>query len=98
MLIIKKIFQFPGTLLLAGLFFLSCRKQGSCEDCSNNKPPVANAGSDTIILLPQDSIMLNGNSSYDPDGKIEKYLWKKVSGSSSFFITNSTSATTLLKN
>ena len=97
MLIIKKIFRFPGTLLLVGLFFFSCRKQGSCEDCSNNKPPVANAGSDITVTMLHDSVVLNGSASYDEDGNIVEYLWSKISGPSAFTIINSQSIKVTLK-
>ena len=49
---------------------------------SNNLPPVAIAGNDTIIQTNQTSctpvpitITLNGTNSYDPDGSISSYLW-----------------------
>ncbi len=47
-----------------------------------NKVPVARAGSDRTIYLSQgiDRVTLNGTTSYDPDGKITKYTWTKVSG------------------
>ena len=44
-----------------------------------NQPPQANAGSDMVTTLPLDSIALIG-SGYDPDGKIVKYSWVKISG------------------
>ncbi|PWV55802.1 PKD domain-containing protein [Chitinophaga sp. S165] len=45
-----------------------------------NKAPVANAGTNTSITLPTNTVALNGSASKDADGKITKYLWKKVSG------------------
>ncbi|HJT74459.1 MAG TPA: PKD domain-containing protein, partial [Chitinophaga sp.] len=45
-----------------------------------NKPPVAIAGSDIIIQLPVNSIVLNGSASKDPDGTIASYFWEKISG------------------
>jgi len=42
---------------------LSCKKELTCEGCSaNNKPLVAYAGPDELIVLPTDS-----TSSHDPD-------------------------------
>ncbi|MDB5222496.1 MAG: hypothetical protein JWN83_1163 [Chitinophagaceae bacterium] len=76
--------------LLPTAYFLSCQKQFLCLDCDINKFPVAIAGADQTITLPTDSILLNGNSSFDPDGTIVAYQWTKISGSSSFNITNST--------
>ncbi len=56
------------------LFFISCIKENSCEGCiQTNKSPVARAGSDTIITLPVNSLMLDGSNSYDPDGQITSY-------------------------
>jgi len=44
-----------------------------------NQPPVASAGSNQTISLPQNTLNLNGSGS-DPDGSIASYLWSKVSG------------------
>ena len=40
-------------------------------------PPKANAGSDVVIHLPQNSVVLNGNSSTDDKG-IVSYEWIKL--------------------
>ena len=53
-----------------------------------NRPPVANAGVDQTITLPTNTIILNGSASTDPDNNINSYLWTKISGPSSFNITN----------
>jgi hypothetical protein len=45
-----------------------------------NRSPVANAGNDATITLPVNQITLNGSSSIDPDGSINKYMWTKLSG------------------
>ena len=45
-----------------------------------NSKPVANAGPDATITLPENSAMLDGSLSMDPDGKIAKYEWYKISG------------------
>ena len=44
-----------------------------------NQAPVANAGGDKTLTLPDNSIALNGNGT-DSDGSITSYLWTKVSG------------------
>ncbi len=54
-----------------------------------NQPPVANAGSDVTITLPTNSVQLNGNGSYDPDGSISTYSWAKIAGPTQFTISNS---------
>lgn len=68
--------------------FLSYQRAGS-----TNQLPVANAGPDKSLLLPTNSITLDGTGSYDPDGSIVSYLWTKLTGGSAS-ITNSTAITT----
>jgi Carbohydrate binding module (family 6)/Secretion system C-terminal sorting domain/PKD domain len=53
-----------------------------------NQPPISNAGSDVTIVLPANSVQLNGNGSKDPDGTIASYSWTKISGPSQFTISN----------
>ena len=45
-----------------------------------NKLPIANAGTDLLLQRPADSVRLNGSASYDMDGTITKYKWRKVQG------------------
>ncbi len=45
-----------------------------------NQSPVAIAGSDTTIYLPDSSFQLNASNSYDPDGNITSYQWQEISG------------------
>ena len=59
-----------------------------------NKAPVANAGVNTSITLPTNSVTLDGTASKDADGKITKYAWKKVSGPVGGTFTSSTLAKT----
>lgn len=59
-----------------------------------NKTPVANAGANTTITLPVNTVTLNGAASSDPDGKITGYTWKKVSGPAAGTFTSSTLAKT----
>jgi Polysaccharide lyase/K319L-like, PKD domain/Secretion system C-terminal sorting domain len=56
-----------------------------------NQPPVANAGQDTTVTLPVNSVFLNGGASYDPDGTIVNYNWAEVSGPAQYTITGSNS-------
>jgi phage tail protein X len=51
-----------------------------------NLPPVANAGNDTSLVLPVNSVQLNGAGSTDPDGSLTTWHWTKVSGPTSFSI------------
>ncbi|MGZ8508997.1 MAG: hypothetical protein ACXWWA_01420, partial [Chitinophagaceae bacterium] len=49
------------------------QKEYSCENCGvSNKPPIADAGKDTIIILPMGRAKLGTNSSFQ---------WTKISGS-----------------
>ena len=75
-------------ILLTGLAMITaCKKEKSCEGChENNKPPIAIAGADQVIMLPTDSVLLDGRSSSDPDGTISAWHWKKISGPASFTI------------
>jgi len=96
----KKTFFLIIIMSMAGIiFFLSCKKEYSCEKCiGNNKPPVAVAGTDTVITLPTDSVLLNGSKSSDPDGKISEWQWTKLSGPASSKIVSAIAAITLVSN
>lgn len=87
--------------IFASLFYLysSCQKELSCENCiAINKLPVAKAGANQTIQLPKDSTLLDGTNSNDPDGTIRNYLWKKISGPSSFLINDANAGATIFKN
>ncbi|MEI9917739.1 MAG: tandem-95 repeat protein [Bacteroidota bacterium] len=45
----------------------------------SNQPPIANAGSDKILFLPNSSVSLAGTAT-DDDGSIASYDWTKMSG------------------
>lgn len=73
----------PLILLFITLVTLtfSCKREVSCEGCAKrNEPPVAVAGPDQTIALPKDSVFLDGSSSSDPDGKIVRWQWTKITG------------------
>ncbi|RYE14167.1 MAG: SGNH/GDSL hydrolase family protein, partial [Sphingobacteriales bacterium] len=53
-----------------------------------NVAPTANAGNNTSIQLPQDSVLLNGCASTDPEGAVLQFKWTKITGPSSFTIVN----------
>ena len=69
--------------IFATIILYSCKKI-ACENCDNNpiaafnKSPIAVAGADKVITLPTDSILLDGNSSHDPDGNIVAWLWSPL--------------------
>ena len=61
-----------------------------------NLPPVANAGADTSIYLPDDAITLVGTGT-DPDGTIASYSWNIISGAA-HVLTNSNDSIAHLSN
>jgi len=64
-----------------------------------NHPPVANAGPDQTIILPTNTVTLDGSASSDPDNNITDYTWKKISGpSASFSIDNARAVQTQITN
>ena len=101
----KPILKFAAYIFLSWIvIFTSCKKEYSCETCgvnpsgSTNKPPIANAGPDQTIMLPMDSVSLDGSASSDPDGTISSFQWSKISGPASFIINNAATARTVIKN
>lgn len=58
-----------------------------------NQPPVANAGDDAAITLPQNSIQLTGSGS-DIDGSVTSYFWNQISGPSASNIQSPANAVT----
>ena len=60
-------------------------------------PPIADAGSDQIIMLPVDSVTLTGKG-IDPDGSVISYSWKYLSGPVAFTIANANSVITKVNN
>lgn len=62
-------------------------------NAAGNQAPVANAGTDKIIVLPTNTVSLTGIGT-DTDGTIASYTWSKFSGPTSGSISSSTSATT----
>jgi hypothetical protein len=61
-----------------------------------NISPTAAAGSDQVIHLPTSQVTVNASSSLDPDGTIADYTWSKVSGPSTFTITDDDAAITTI--
>ena len=63
-----------------------------------NKIPIANAGKDTTIVLPVNTVNLDGSASLDPDGSITGYIWKNISGPSQYNLVNAGTSTTTVNN
>src|SRR6476619_6578078 len=90
----KPVIKLITCLLITVILFLnSCQKKFLCPDCHSNKPPIAHAGKDTTIILPVDSVTLDGSASTD-DKKIVSYQWIKISGPDTFKIVQPTAART----
>lgn len=76
---------------------ISFPEGGDCCEGITNKAPVAVATADkTEVQLPDESVRLNGNSSYDTDGgEIISYSWKQIVPTSPLAnITNPNASTT----
>lgn len=63
-----------------------------------NQPPLACAGSDQTIILPENTVKLDGSCSADPENNITNYAWSKISGPSSFNIVNANAVQTQVNN
>ncbi|HEY9049613.1 MAG TPA: tandem-95 repeat protein [Ohtaekwangia sp.] len=61
-----------------------------------NQPPIANAGTNQSIVLPNSTATING-SGFDPDGSIVSYTWTQVLGASSV-LENINSPTLIVNN
>lgn len=61
---------------------------------SSNRSPVADAGTNQTITLPNNTIQLDGSGSFDPDGSSLSYQWAKKSGPTSFSFSNAKGALT----
>ncbi|MEO6583203.1 MAG: kelch repeat-containing protein, partial [Ferruginibacter sp.] len=53
-----------------------------------NRPPIAKAGPDQEIMLPNNTVTLDGSGSTDPENNILQYQWTKLSGPASFSFSN----------
>ncbi|WKV12902.1 PKD domain-containing protein [Marivirga harenae] len=94
--------------LIAGQFVFQLKviDDGGVEDSDEmtltvseeevNQPPVADAGTDKTLVLPTNSIVLNG-SGFDPEGNVSSYLWTKTSGGNAV-LTNATNAKLTVSN
>lgn len=67
----------------------------NCSAGPVNNSPVANAGSDITITLPNNSTAVAGSGS-DTDGTITSYLWTRTSGPTTYTISSANSAATTI--
>src|SRR5258706_2669122 len=63
-----------------------------------NRPPVANAGVDQTINLPNNRVSLDGSGSTDPDGTVTSYAWTKINGPNQYTIVNAAAVFTAVNN
>jgi len=61
-------------------WMLSHSTNGSAPPPTPNQPPVAKAGEDIFVDVSVKNVTLQGNGSYDSDGKIVSYAWTKIAG------------------
>jgi hypothetical protein len=82
-------------VFFAGLLF-SCKKEDTIQPTPTNKAPVARAGQDVTIHIPETSYTLDGKDSFDPDRDYIDFSWRQISGPQLHFFQqndNQTSAT-----
>jgi hypothetical protein len=101
----KKIFLFFLIVFATqAQVFISCKKDNASGSLTNNPPnppnhlPIANAGNDTTIVAPANTVSVDGSASTDPDNNITSYLWTKISGPVSFSIANAGAVKTQITN
>jgi hypothetical protein len=76
----NSLFSTPMRLvLLICLLATSCKKEER-QYPPDNDPPVARAGDDVTLYVPQTSVNLDARDSYDPNDYIYSYEWKKIKG------------------
>ncbi len=92
----KKTFLYFVLVAITGsIIFLSCKKsQLSQSSPATNKFPTARAGSDITVVLPANTVLLDGSSSSDTDGNIREYYWSNISGPTSANISSPTNQST----
>ncbi|WP_299397240.1 putative Ig domain-containing protein [uncultured Gelidibacter sp.] len=59
--------------------------------------PIANAGEDQDLILPTNSVVMNGSGS-DPDGGAVSYMWSQISGPNTSTLSGDTTADLTVSN
>lgn len=82
---------------------LSCAKSDDLEIIDNetpidNSPPIADPGANQTILLPTNSVNLDGSKSTDLNNAIISYSWSKILGPDDYNFTNANAAQTQVTN
>lgn len=73
-----------GNALLFRLTVTDNKGATAADEClitlaGSNRPPVADAGLDQVVV-PGETVVLDGSSSIDNDGRITSWIWQQVSG------------------
>jgi len=68
------------------------------RDTASNHPPIASAGADKYLYLPDNTIALDASASRDPDNDIISFIWKYISGPASYTIMDSSAKQTSVTN
>jgi len=91
-------------MVLAVFLFSSCKKVAEDNQQLNNQQfnapnlaPIAQAGTDISIVLPENEIFLNGGY-YDAERNVKTIEWTKLSGPDSFSIENRNELNTRVSN
>jgi len=84
------------TWIVFFLVFNGCSKDEMRS--AGNRPPIAVAGENVTLLLPQSFATLDGRASSDSDGAIVSYSWKQISGPPSCIIEEPQKPVTVAKN
>lgn len=64
----------------------------------NYSPPVANAGENIVVLIPEETATLDGSLSNDDDNQIIDYSWEQVYGPSVIDFSNQSSIDPIISN
>jgi hypothetical protein len=70
---------------------------GGTDSLGTNQPPLAFAGNDTALVLPNNSLVLSGTAS-DPDGGVASTAWTQYAGPGTATIVSPNSLTTAVQN
>ncbi|WP_177224154.1 PKD domain-containing protein [Thermoflavifilum thermophilum] len=63
-----------------------------------NIPPVADIRGDTLVMFPNNALVLDGSQSYDPDGSIVSYQWNQITGPTDITVQGWDSSELFLQN
>ena len=61
-------------------------------------PPVADAGDNVVVIMPETTATLDGSSSNDPEGEAITYNWEQIYGPSTISFSNNTQVSPTISN